>query len=58
MLASLFRDKRGIDMVGSLFVKIVIGILVLLFVVGGLYAILGGDLSNIASSLGNRFRFG
>ena len=50
-------NKNGVGMVGDLFVKIVIGILVLIFVLGGLYFILGADLFGIASKLKNIFRF-
>tara|TARA_Y100000310_G_scaffold266600_1_gene278168 strand:+ start:332 stop:508 length:177 start_codon:yes stop_codon:yes gene_type:complete len=57
MLANFFKDRRGIEAVGNLFVKIVVGILILIFVVGGLYVILGGDLMGIASNFKNIFRF-
>jgi len=57
MLGSFLMDKKGIGAVGDLFVKIAVGIFILVFVFV-IYSILGGDLSGIASNLGNKFRFG
>lgn len=53
----IFKNKKAVSMVGDLLVKIVIGILILVFVVGGLYVILTKDLFGIANMLKNIFRF-
>lgn len=52
------KNKKAVSMVGDVLVKIIIGILILVFVVGGLYVILTKDLFGIANMLKNIFRFG
>lgn len=54
----LQNNKKGVGMIGDTFVKIVIGILILLFVIGGLYLIISKDLYGIANMLKNIFSFG
>ena len=52
------NNKKAVSMVGDTLVKIIIGILVLVFVIGGLYLILAKDLFGIGNMLKNIFRFG
>jgi uncharacterized iron-regulated membrane protein len=54
----MIRSKKGVGMVGDVFVQIVIGILILVFIIGGLYVILSRDLFGIASMLRNIFNLG
>ncbi|MEK6914456.1 MAG: hypothetical protein AABW83_02285 [Nanoarchaeota archaeon] len=52
------KNKKAVSMVGDTLLKIIIGILILVFVVGGLYVILTKDLFGIGNMLKNIFRFG
>ena len=53
-----WSNKKAVSMVGDTLVKIIVGILVLIFVVGGLYVILTKDLFGIGNMLKNIFKFG
>ena len=55
---NLSVDKKGVSTMGDLLVKFVIGLAILIFVVGGVYFYIGGDLNSIASNIKNILRIG
>ena len=52
------RNKKGEGGMWDLIVKLVIGVLVLVLVVAGLYFIISKDLFGIGNFIKNLFRFG
>ena len=55
---NLSVNKKGTSTMGDLLVKFVIGLAILIFVVGGVYFFIGGDLNSIASNIKNILRIG